>query len=300
MKCIFIGGADRSGTTMLASLLSNIVGSVVTPESLFKTEIPFEYPIRIENYSNKLTEDQRFKRWGVDLEKIKNKEYLSYHDVYQDILNLYSSNKKVKYWIDHSPNNLMYAKLLNSTFNNCYFIHIVRDGRAVAHSQIPLEWGDNTYLHSSKSWLNKILYGFITQNLFPKRTILIKYEDLLLDSEKEIAKILKILGETVIMENDVLDDGFVPEFSKAQHSLVGRPPDSTRAYAWKDKLTEQNIADFQYYSGDALELLGYELVNVKTKKITKKHIIKEFFKEIWFKKCVNPRKYNSKRKNDSK
>ncbi|WP_413693899.1 sulfotransferase [Pseudoalteromonas sp. KJ10-2] len=141
MKCIFIGGADRSGTTMLASLLSTIKDSVVTPESLFKTDIPFEYPISIHAYSQNLAEDKRFKRWNTDISELKDKDYLSYSEVYHDILSLYAQDKSVGYWIDHSPNNLMYAKLLNATFEDCYFIHIVRDGRAVAHSQIPLEWG---------------------------------------------------------------------------------------------------------------------------------------------------------------
>lgn len=295
MKCIFIGGADRSGTTMLASLLSNIKDSVVTPESLFKTEIPFEYPISINAYSEKLTRDKRFQRWGVDIAHLENKEYLSYDDVYQQILNLYSPNKKIEYWIDHSPNNLMHAKLLHSTFKDCYFIHIVRDGRAVAHSQIPLEWGENTFLQSSKSWLNKILYGFIAQSLFPEKTILIKYEDLLTDSSKEIEKILALIGNVELNKDDALNSDFVPDFSKGQHSLVGKVPDNSRSQAWKNKLTVQDVADFQYYSAYALDILGYELIDVKNIKITKVHIIKEFFKEIWLKKVINPRKFKAKR-----
>ena len=260
MKCIFIGCADRSGTTMIASLLSNIKGSVVTSESLFKTEIPFEYPISIDTYSEKLTRDKRFQRWGVDVDHLKNKEYLSYDDVYQQILNLYSPNKKIDYWIDHSPNNLMHAKLLHSTFKDCYFIHIVRDGRAVAHSQIPLEWGENTFLQSSKSWVNKILYGFIAQSLFPERTILIKYEDLLTDSNKEIEKVLALIGNVELNKEETLNNNFVPDFSKGQHFLVGQEPDNSRAQAWTNKLTVQDIADFQYYSGYALNTLGYELI----------------------------------------
>jgi len=295
MKCVFIGGADRSGTTMLASLLANIKDSVVSPESLFKTDIPFDYPISMEHYSQQLNKDKRFIRWGVDLSQLNKTGYQSYDAVYQDILSLYSSNPSPEYWIDHSPNNLMYAKLLNSTFKESYFIHIVRDGRAVANSQIPLEWGENTFLQSSRAWLNKILYGFMTQSLFPEKTILIKYEDLLLDSEKEIAKILDLLGNPMLNDNSLNND-FVPEFSKAQHELVGKTPEIDRAEAWKAKLTQQNIADFQYYASDALSTLGYELIDTDDTKVTKNHIIKEFCKEMWFKKVMNPRKYKLKRK----
>jgi len=295
MKCIFIGGADRSGTTMLASLLANIKDSVVAPESLFKTDIPFDYPISIESYSQQLNKDKRFIRWGVDLRQLNKTGYQSYDAVYQDILSLYSSNPSPQYWIDHSPNNLMYAKLLNSTFKESYFIHIVRDGRAVANSQIPLEWGENTFLQSSRAWLNKILYGFMAQSLFPEKTILIKYEDLLLDSEKEIAKILTLLGNPQLNDGSINND-FVPEFSKKQHALVGKAPETSRSQAWKAKLTQQNIADFQYYASDALSTLGYELIDTGGVKVTRKHMVKEFFKEMWFKKVINPREYKLKRK----
>lgn len=295
MQCIFIGGADRSGTTMLASLLSKIKDSVVTPESLFKTDIPFEYPISTSVYLDKVSNDQRFKRWNTDINSMQQKHYHSYDQVYQDILSLYAPNKNINYWIDHSPNNLMYSKLLNATFNDCYFIHIVRDGRAVAHSQIPLEWGENTFLQSSRAWLNKMLYGFITQALFPEKTIFIKYEDLLIDSEKEISKILSLLGNPELV-GEQLNGDFVPDFSKEQHSLVGKTPDISRANAWQTKLSSQEVADFQYYASDALSLLGYELMDTGTTHVTRLHIIKEFLKEMWFKKVVNPGQYKLKRK----
>ena len=61
MKCIFIGGADRSGTTMLASLLSKIEKSVVTPESLFKNEVLAEQPFCTKIYCDLLENNERFK-----------------------------------------------------------------------------------------------------------------------------------------------------------------------------------------------------------------------------------------------
>ncbi|MEP0356774.1 sulfotransferase [Paraglaciecola sp.] len=295
MKCIFIGGADRSGTTMLASLLRGIHGSVVTPESLFKTDVGFPQPFSSEKYCDKLNTHPKFKHWNVDLDGISTHKYSSYKDFYECLLKRYNSNKQVDYWIDHSPNNLVYSKLLNSIFNDCYFIRIVRDGRAVARSQIPLEWGENTYLQSSKAWLNKILYGFITQSLFPDRTILVKYEDLLSNHSNEIGRLLQFLGKPKMANGEATSQEFVPEFSKKQHTLVGKPPNTNRADAWKKELTQQNIADFQYYASEALNALGYELVNVKEVKITKAHIFAEYLKELLFKKIVNPSKYKKAR-----
>ena len=65
-------------------------------------------------------------------------------------------------------------------------------------------------------------------------------------------------------------------------------------------MTKQNIADFQYYAKDTLNLLDYKLIETDSFKVTKLHLIKEYLKEIWFKKFVNPKKYTDKRKNDIK
>ena len=48
-----------------------------------------------------------------------------------------------KYWVDHTPVNLKFFMHLVKHYERAKFIHIVRDGRAVASSVIPLEWGPN-------------------------------------------------------------------------------------------------------------------------------------------------------------
>jgi hypothetical protein len=81
-----------------------------------------------------------------------------------------------------------------------------------------------------------------------------------------------------------------------QHSLVVSSTDKNRATDWMLKLSNQNIADFQYYAKNALELLGYELVDTQNKKVTKTHLVKEYLKELWFKKVINPIHYKKIRK----
>jgi len=279
----------------LASLLSKIEKSVVTPESLFKTEIKFEQPICTKTYCESLEKNTRFEPWQVDVSELKSISHLNYQGFYKDLVQLYNGERDVDFWIDHSPNNLAYSKKLNSVFDDCYFIHIVRDGRAVAQSQIPLEWGANTYLDAAKTWQNKILYGFITESLFPSRTIVVKYEDLLIDSEKQVQRLVAFLGNPLVKDEIEIDNDFLPEFTKKQHALVGKKPDKNRAYAWKGQLTQQNIADFQYYAKETLELLDYEIINNNCK-VTKLHIAKEYIKELWVKKVLNPRIYKENRK----
>ena len=46
-----------------------------------------------------------------------------------------------RHWVDHTPLNLRHAVALFRLFPDARMLHLVRDGRAVAASVLPLDWG---------------------------------------------------------------------------------------------------------------------------------------------------------------
>src|SRR4030095_1909271 len=46
-------------------------------------------------------------------------------------------------WVEQDPGNVVHIWKLLQHFPDAKFIHIVRDGRAVAASMLPLDWGPN-------------------------------------------------------------------------------------------------------------------------------------------------------------
>jgi hypothetical protein len=116
MKKIFIGGCDRSGTTLLASMLGSVDGAIVTPESNFKIEL-------LEKKNNLFISKNfwRLKIWGFNNNMIS--KILSYSndgvEVMERLVTDYALRQGVlpKLWIDHTPHNLRHSKKLLFFYN---------------------------------------------------------------------------------------------------------------------------------------------------------------------------------------
>ena len=128
-KLIAIGGVDRSGTTLLASLLYKEFELSVTRESQWKTNKLFGLPPSDEDRF-------RFNLWSrgarIDLDQ-----------EFHEILNLYAAehNLDSNLWLDHTPSNFKLYPLLADYFDEVVMVHVIRDPRAVVSSLLSTDWG---------------------------------------------------------------------------------------------------------------------------------------------------------------
>jgi hypothetical protein len=88
-------------------------------------------------------------------------------------------------WVDHSPNNLRHIPILSSAFPRSKFIHLVRDGRAVAASVMPLDWGPSEPIEAAKWWTSEMAHGLAAESCFPGQVIQVRYEKLVSNPEEE-------------------------------------------------------------------------------------------------------------------
>jgi hypothetical protein len=293
MKKIFIGGCDRSGTTFLARLLSQVDGAVATPESQFKTEYKSNSNIGIAAF---LKSHWRVKNWlsdnelgCIDFEK-------SESSIYEDMVRMYSSKKfdqdNPSLWIDHTPNNLRHAKRINDLWSDSYFIHIVRDGRGVASSVIPLDWGPNTAQAAASFWLQKLSFGFMAESLYFDKSIRVRYEDLVSNTDKVLFKIYEFIDVKPSLDKNLKIE--LPNYTKNQHSHVLAPPNIELINSWKKKLTEREVFTFEKHAGEMLEMLGYRKTNTNLD-ISKVSLGKDILRELLLFYVVNPKKYRRNR-----
>ena len=267
VKAIFIGGCDRSGTTMLASMLGVSNQVLVTPESQFKIDL-LETPKEILQ-SNYLW---RLKIWGLPAGAVKDLFWDSEKSgkaMMAELLTEYAGKHNhapdFKYWVDHTPANLKSFMPLVKHYERAKFIHMVRDGRAVAASVIPLEWGPNNVWEAADWWLNKLSFGFAIQTLYPQKILMVKYEDLVASPEMELERICNFTG-IEYSEEMITGGGYnVPKYTRKQHRLVGKKPDTDRILDWKSTLTPGEIEIFEFKAHGMLELLGYQCVYTRPK-----------------------------------
>ena len=281
MRPVFIGGCPRSGTTLLGSMLGCNEQSICTPESYFKIGLLRTFGnTAYSNLNPKLAlrylqKDWRFRIWKLDISDLPSVHgaSISYIQLINWIIKKYSNhiNKpEAKVWIDHTPGNLASGSKLAELFATAKFIHIVRDGRAVASSVMPLNWGPNTIANAAHWWLEQVSHGLAAETYWSQdRIIRVSYEQLVREPEHTLKQICVFLDIDYSPEMITGRGLKVPEYTSTQHALVGQKPDINRIDSWETRLTPRQIEIFEGFTFSVLEYLGYETkYGVCVKKMT--------------------------------
>lgn len=268
---IFIGGCSRSGTTLLGAMIGGHPEIICTPESQFKSQllrqiVPHVNQLDKTAVLQQLSKHWRFKIWGIEHSNETLAQMMTTHS-YRSLLNTVvtayaqgQSKPNASVWVDHTPENIGYTQSLLNLFPSAKFLHIVRDGRAVAASIMPLDWGPNTIIKAARWWMRMTSFGLAAQSFLPQGTLMqIKYEDLLLNPEKTMRSICQFIN-VEFHPNMLNAAGFTPPaYTLRQHQLVGRKPDAAMATMWRRRLTARQIEIFEHQTRDFLPNLGYQL-----------------------------------------
>lgn len=78
---------------------------------------------------------------------------------------------------------------MEEIFPGSKYIHIIRDGRGVAKSIIPLNWGPSAVETAAYWWMAFVSAGVVAEMNFGANALRVKYEDLLENFEDEIRRI---------------------------------------------------------------------------------------------------------------
>lgn len=272
MRPVFIVGCDRSGTTLLASMLNEKYGCYVIPESHFLGGIIRKYyavandlsPSIVREIIEYISSHWRFRIWNYPIPHefySDNRNVKTIDNLFINLVAQYCGCRDINennVWIDHTPSNVGNIHSLFNMFVGAKAIHIVRDGRAVAASLLPLDWGPNTIKHAIPWWCKKVCWGLAAESKYPHSIIRCKYEDLVCKPEKELERITGFIG---INKNKSTKYKFtIPTYTTRQHKLIGDRPRKERICAWKNKLSQNQIRYFEYETGDLLQYLNYEPV----------------------------------------
>lgn len=263
MDVIFVGGCERSGTTLLGTILGRIPGAVCTPESQFKyglCEADCSGDMRVVKNSFRLS------LWGLKDGTINDciRRSSTGKELLHHLVKAYGENTvnegSAKIWVDHTPTNLKKSWYLDRYFPHAKYIHIVRDGRGVAASVMPLDWGPNTALWAGPWWAEQIGHGLAAEKMIGERVLQVKYEKLLKEPSHVLSKIARYFELPVDAQSisQSSSDFQVPSYSDSQHELIGSSINESRATAWRSELSDRQIRDFESGASDMIQLLGYK------------------------------------------
>lgn len=282
---IFIVGIPRSGTTLIASILSNHSQLDCGPETQFFRQLPSntkdilnennwpksatELVCSLTNGSSDVVVHKDFEFSKKEIYTYLANKVPSINAMLESLTQFHASKYDKNRWIEKSPSHLLHIDKIIKFYPSSPILLITRDPRDVALSiteankkySMYFAWAGDSFLENLVLWQTRERISHVSlSNL--KNVISITYESLLSSPELTIKSICKNIGEN--FESAMLADlsnvkGIVTDDQKfGLHSKIGQPIDSSKASLWKQKLSDEDKQLAEIICGEGLERRGYE------------------------------------------
>lgn len=190
----------------------------------------------------------------------------SYAGVMEVIYGFFATQRGATRWGDKMATFRRCMPTVLELFPNARIVHLIRDGRDVASSILPLSFGPNTIYVAAKKWRNSVEHGLDFAARHPDQVYTIRYEDLIDDPERYLRELCEFIGEP--FDDAMLNyhkSGTTRVPRKEIHGQLNKPVNKERAARWKRDLSRNQVRVFEAVAGPLLDKLGYEVVNPKAR-----------------------------------
>ncbi|MFW6058712.1 MAG: sulfotransferase family protein [Phycisphaeraceae bacterium] len=239
---VFLVGAERSGTTLLRLMLGH------HPSLAWVNE--FEYAVDMVTADGRFPDLAQYTAWlgrhrifrasGCTIDPS-----LDYPALMRDFLE--QRRKRAGKAQVHATCHRHFDRLLH-IWPAARFIHLVRDGRDVAHSVIRMGWAGNVYTAAWR-WIEaERLWTRLRGRLPEERYIELHYETLLAQPERELRRLCAFIGVA-----------YDPAMLRYDRDSTYEKPDPALAQQWRRKLSSYEVRLAEARIGDMLMERGYGL-----------------------------------------
>jgi hypothetical protein len=282
----FVIGVARSGTTLLRFMLDRHPDLAIPAETHFIPAVlgtsPTGASLRRDEFVHRITSSFTWADFGLSNDEfcsaVAALEPFSPADGLRAFYRLCSARQNKPRWGDKTPTYTDFITAISAVLPEAYFIHVIRDGRAVAASRRHLSFGPGPDIVSqARDWGRKIRNARFQANLCPQY-MEIRYEELVYDPESVLRNICFRIGltydpamveyqtaaETRLAEfrdwqlasGDVISAG---KYRREIHQRTLTPLDPHRVDHWRHVLQPADVAAFEMEEGPLLRELGYSL-----------------------------------------
>jgi hypothetical protein len=267
----FLVGHDRSGTTMLRLVLDR--GEVaVPPESMFLVDFApvrraggLEDPARAERFLRAVWNHPRVRLWGLRGDPPAIPAGLSHAQAYRFVVSApfvaYARQEGKARWGDKTPLYLRHVDELASVWPEARFLVLVRDGRDVALSVMPLPFGANNVWAAARSWAHAVRLGRQAEQTYPGRVLTLRYEDVVERPAEETRRACDFLGlpfDPDMLAVERTDSSKIVEDQSAWFTSVWAGINASAVGKWRTKMSPREQRTFESVAGNELRELGYE------------------------------------------
>lgn len=285
----FIVGSPRSGTTLLRMMMDAHPRLTVLPETHFLPEVveACEAGSTAAEVTKVIAEHRRWEDFHLDAGELEQRMAASggrpsASDALRAFYDLYAEKQGKALWGDKTPEYALLMKDIEKLIPEARFIHVIRDGRDAALSRI--RWrlkrtgkpaNVERLARRWKRWVKRAR----RHGAKAKHYTEIRYEDLILDTEKTLRHVCEFLDlewdDAVLRYHERAEERLseinheLPERSDrralaagdrlAKHEMTTKPPSAERVAVWRNDMDPEDRKRFEAEAGDLLVELGYPL-----------------------------------------
>jgi len=276
----FVVGADRSGTTLLRLYLNAHSRLAIPNESWFLIDLfrAFPPPVTLSPQDvaraiEIVTSHPRYQDgWSLRpsalLARFQHAGPVTMGAFVDALYRLETGTSNGVRWGDKTPEYVAHVNDLDRCFPRAQFLHIVRDGRDVFLSLEKRRWSDRGWspYEVGRYWSRAVRAAAVGEaRLGPARFLVVRYEDLVLDTGGTLERVCAFLG--VPFEPGMLgahaeaDTIQTPrELEKRVHDRLARAPHETDVERWRREGAPWRRALVESMIGRELRFYGYPSV----------------------------------------
>jgi Sulfotransferase family len=280
---------------MLRLMLDGHPELAMLPETHFLPRLPgicATSPDPVAQALEAIVTTDRWSSFGLDAGALRERANTTGCETLSDVVRLfyreYAARHGKQRWGDKTPWYVLRMPMIARLLGEARFVHIIRDGRDVALSVIPLWWGPTSVADAARWWAERIRSGRRDAAEVPYLEVL--YERLVEQPEAELRRICAFieleydagmlefdarvradparvaphlvglsLDAALAAEPDQFQCGLVsPEQMQAQLARrLSGPPDGASIGRWRALMSADELRSFDEIAGDLLEELGY-------------------------------------------
>jgi protein-tyrosine sulfotransferase len=273
----FIVGSGRSGTTLLRAILTGHPALDIPPESYVLPSVirgfqgfsflPWDFlvPWVMAKYET----HPEFDTWHTDLAEASiaalhlEPAHRTLRAILDEVYGAYTLRvgKGRCRWGDKTPLNTLHLSTIYAAFPDAQYVHLLRDGRAVAASYVCAGLYSSA-VEAAIRWESSVQAARKLGRRLPARQFMeIRYEDLVIMPRDTIARVAEFLGVKMV-------DAMLKPWERAgslgdapqheHHRGIFEPITAKKIDQWKESLSPEQLAQIEAAVGQTLKNAGYE------------------------------------------
>jgi len=264
---LFIGGAPRSGTTLLRNMVASHPLLAVPDESYFIRTV-WKKLLRLGRSDDldlawKLIKNERFfKQWKLAPSRVEEvlaaHPPVSYPDLVRVLFAAYAQGVGKPLTADKTPSHAHNFDWFAACFPQSRFVHVLRDPREVCMSLSVQPWHRRGIAQAAWEWTDTVRAARRAKVGLSTRYIEVRYEDLVRDPEAELRRLCGFAG--LSFAQDMLDYPRSANLLLDDHHTLSRGLLRAGLRGWQDELESDDVALIELIAGRLMDEVGYDCV----------------------------------------